>query len=153
MKILVTIFINKTDRLKKEKEDATIIVTFLKGEQTMIGLIIEILIGALVGWVAGIIMKSTGGFVRNAIMGIIGGFVAGLLLPGWLGYVGAVIGAIVGTIVGAVIGFFVCRKVMENYLKKNPPINEEMIKSLMLQMGRKPSQKQINQIMKQMEKY
>ena len=59
----------------------------------MIGLIIEILIGALVGWVAGIIMKSKGGFVRNAIMGIIGGFVAGLLLPGWLGIVGAVIGA------------------------------------------------------------
>jgi uncharacterized protein YneF (UPF0154 family) len=42
---------------------------------------------------------------------------------------------------------------MENYLKKNPPINEDMIKTLMLQMGRKPSQKQINQIMKQMEKY
>lgn len=59
----------------------------------MIGLIFEILIGALVGWVAGLIMKSKGGFVRNAIMGIIGGFVAGLLLPGWLGYVGAVIGA------------------------------------------------------------
>ncbi|MBE6150363.1 MAG: YneF family protein [Firmicutes bacterium] len=60
---------------------------------------------------------------------------------------------VIGLVLGAVIGFFVCRKVMENYLKKNPPINEEMIKSLMLQMGRKPSQKQINQIMKQMEKY
>ena len=42
---------------------------------------------------------------------------------------------------------------MTDYLKKNPPINEDMIKTLMLQMGRKPSQKQINQIMKQMEKY
>ncbi len=60
---------------------------------------------------------------------------------------------VIGLVLGAVIGFLVCRKVMENYLKKNPPINEEMIKSLMLQMGRKPSQKQINQIMKQMEKY
>lgn len=59
----------------------------------MIGLILEILVGALVGWVAGIIMKSKGGFVRNAIMGIIGGFVAGLLLPGWLGILGSVIGA------------------------------------------------------------
>ena len=60
---------------------------------------------------------------------------------------------VIGLVLGAVIGFFACKKVMENYLKKNPPINEEMIKSLMLQMGRKPSQKQINQIMKQMEKY
>lgn len=57
------------------------------------GIIISILIGALVGWVAGIIMKSKGGFIRNAIMGILGGAVAGLLLPGWLGYVGSVIGA------------------------------------------------------------
>ncbi len=60
---------------------------------------------------------------------------------------------VIGLVVGAIIGFFVCKKVMTSYLKKNPPINEEMIKTLMLQMGRKPSQKQINQIMKQMEKF
>lgn len=60
---------------------------------------------------------------------------------------------VIGLVVGAIIGFFICKKVMTSYLKKNPPINEEMIKTLMLQMGRKPSQKQINQIMKQMEKF
>lgn len=54
-------------------------------------------------------------------------------------------------LVGAVIGFFIARKFMMKYLKKNPPINEDMIKMLMAQMGRKPNQKQINQIMKQME--
>jgi len=54
-------------------------------------------------------------------------------------------------LVGAVIGFFIARKFMMKYLKKNPPINEDMIKMLMSQMGRKPNQKQINQIMKQME--
>ena len=58
-----------------------------------------------------------------------------------------------GLLVGAVIGFFVSRFVMKKYLKDNPPINEEMIKALMMQMGRKPNQKQINQMMKQMEKY
>ena len=42
---------------------------------------------------------------------------------------------------------------MKKYLKKNPPINEEMIKGLMMQMGRKPNQKQINQMMKNMQKY
>lgn len=56
-------------------------------------------------------------------------------------------------LVGAVIGFFVARKYMMKYLKKNPPINEEMIKTLMTQMGRTPTQKQINQMMKQMDKY
>ena len=56
-------------------------------------------------------------------------------------------------LVGGVVGFFVARKYMEKYLKKNPPINEEMIKTLMTQMGRTPSQKQVNQMMKSMQKY
>ncbi|MBR5370284.1 MAG: YneF family protein [Bacilli bacterium] len=60
---------------------------------------------------------------------------------------------VVGLLIGAVIGFFLARLFMKNYLKKNPPINEDMIKALMSQMGRKPNQKQINQMMKSMEKY
>ncbi|MBO6145435.1 MAG: YneF family protein [Bacilli bacterium] len=57
---------------------------------------------------------------------------------------------VIGLIVGAVIGFFIARKYMEKYLKKNPPINEQMIKIMMSQMGRTPTQKQINQMMKAM---
>lgn len=57
---------------------------------------------------------------------------------------------VIGLIIGLVIGFFVCKKYMENYLKKNPPINEQMIKIMMSQMGRTPTQKQINQMMKAM---
>ncbi len=60
---------------------------------------------------------------------------------------------VVGILIGAVIGFFGARLFMKKYLKKNPPINEDMIKALMMQMGRKPNQKQINQMMKAMEKY
>ena len=60
---------------------------------------------------------------------------------------------VVGLLLGAVIGFFGARFFMKRYLKKNPPINEDMIKALMMQMGRKPNKKQINQMMKQMEKY
>lgn len=60
---------------------------------------------------------------------------------------------VVGLLIGAVAGFFGARFFMKSYLKKNPPINEEMIKALMMQMGRKPNQKQINQMMKAMEKY
>ena len=60
---------------------------------------------------------------------------------------------IVGILIGAAIGFFGARTFMKKYLKKNPPINEDMIKALMMQMGRKPNQKQINQMMKAMEKF
>jgi len=57
-----------------------------------------------------------------------------------------------GVIVGGVIGFFVARNYMQKYFKKNPPINEQMIKAMMSQMGRTPSQKQVNQMMKMMSK-
>ena len=62
---------------------------------------------------------------------------------------------VIGLVIGAVIGFFkvadeMYKKYMEKYLKKNPPINEQMIKIMMSQMGRTPTQKQINQMMKAM---
>ncbi len=60
---------------------------------------------------------------------------------------------LIGLIFGLVIGFFGARAFMKRYMKKNPPINEDMIKALMMQMGRKPNQKQINQMMRAMEKY
>ena len=53
---------------------------------------------------------------------------------------------------GLVLGFFIARKYMMDYLKKNPPINEQMLKMMMMQMGQKPSQKKINQMMQQMNK-
>ena len=55
-----------------------------------------------------------------------------------------------GLLAGAVIGFFLAKFFMQRYLKKNPPINEQMIKVMMSQMGRTPTQKQINQMMKAM---
>ncbi len=58
-----------------------------------------------------------------------------------------------GLIVGAIAGFFIARNYMKKYMKKNPPINEQMIKAMMSQMGRTPSQKQVNQMMKAMSKY
>jgi len=39
---------------------------------------------------------------------------------------------------------------MMNYLEQNPPINEDMIRTLMMQMGQKPSQKKVNQVMRAM---
>ncbi|KAB7708189.1 YneF family protein [Bacillus aerolatus] len=53
---------------------------------------------------------------------------------------------------GVALGFFIARKYMMDYLKKNPPINEQMLRMMMMQMGMKPSQKKINQMMSQMNK-
>lgn len=58
-----------------------------------------------------------------------------------------------GMVVGIIIGFLIARTLMKKELKKNPPINEEMIKTLMRGMGRTPNQKQVNQLMKQMSKF
>ena len=60
---------------------------------------------------------------------------------------------LVGLVIGAVIGFFITRKVFTKQLKDNPPINEKMIEAMMSQMGRKPSQKQVKQVMAQMNRY
>ncbi|MGN1268582.1 MAG: YneF family protein [Candidatus Aphodocola sp.] len=65
---------------------------------------------------------------------------------------GNILWCVIGLIVGLVAGFFGARTFMKKYLKKNPPINEKMIKIMMQQMGRTPSQKQINQMMKAMNK-
>lgn len=58
-----------------------------------------------------------------------------------------------GLVVGAVAGFFVSRKIFANQLKKNPPINEKMIRAMFMQMGRKPSETQIKQVMNSMNRY
>ncbi len=59
---------------------------------------------------------------------------------------------VIGLIIGGVVGFFIAKHYMKKYIKDNPPINEQMIKIMMQQMGRTPSQKQINQMMKAMSK-
>ena len=53
-----------------------------------------------------------------------------------------------GAIVGSMITFYFTRKKFEKEIKENPPINEKMIRAMFLQMGRKPSEAQIRQIMK-----
>ena len=60
--------------------------------------------------------------------------------------------AVVALIAGVALGFFIARQYMMKYLKDNPPINEQMLRMMMMQMGQKPSQKKINQMMAQMNK-
>ena len=45
----------------------------------MINLIVVIIVGAIIGWVAGMIMKTRGGLVVDIVVGIVGA-----LLASWL---------------------------------------------------------------------
>lgn len=67
--------------------------------------------------------------------------------------VGGFIGIVVGIlIVGLIIGFIGARWFFKRQLQKNPPINENMIRAMFMQMGRKPSEAQIRAVMNQMKK-
>ncbi|HJG49508.1 YneF family protein [Limosilactobacillus ingluviei] len=58
---------------------------------------------------------------------------------------------ILALLVGIAIGFFGARRYMENYLRNNPPISADMLRTMMLQMGQKPSDKKLHQMMQTMK--
>ena len=41
---------------------------------------------------------------------------------------------------------------MVNYFEENPPISDDMIRSMMMSMGQKPSEKRVRQITQSMKK-
>jgi uncharacterized membrane protein YeaQ/YmgE (transglycosylase-associated protein family) len=70
-----------------------------------VGILAVIVIGAIAGWLAGLIVRGAGfGLIGNIVVGIIGALVAGWLLPR-LGVVLAsgTLGQIIDATVGAVI--------------------------------------------------
>ncbi len=69
------------------------------------------------------------------------------MIEWWLGLIIGV-GAL---IIGGALGFFIALKYFKKYQEKNPPINENMVKAMMTQMGRTPSEKQVRQVMQAMK--
>ncbi|MFP4287270.1 MAG: YneF family protein [Candidatus Izemoplasmataceae bacterium] len=65
----------------------------------------------------------------------------------------AIVLIVVALLVGAALGFFLSQRYFKRYLEKNPPINEKMVRAMMTQMGRKPSEKQVRQVMQSMNQY
>jgi uncharacterized protein YneF (UPF0154 family) len=59
---------------------------------------------------------------------------------------------VAAVLVGAVAGFFGARYFFKKQLEKNPPINENMIRAMFMQMGRKPSEAQIRAVMNSMKR-
>jgi uncharacterized membrane protein YeaQ/YmgE (transglycosylase-associated protein family) len=65
-------------------------------------IVIILLVGAIAGWLAGLIVRGIGfGLIGNIVVGIVGAFIAAWLLP----RIGIVIGGgIVASIINATIG-------------------------------------------------
>lgn len=59
---------------------------------------------------------------------------------------------IIALLAGLVGGAFIARKQMEKYLEENPPLNEDVIRNMMSQMGQKPSEAKVQQVVRQMNK-
>jgi uncharacterized membrane protein YeaQ/YmgE (transglycosylase-associated protein family) len=68
-------------------------------------IIVWLIVGAIAGWLAGLIVKGGGfGLLGNIVIGIIGAVVAGWLLPTLGIHLGTgVIGAIIDAAIGGVI--------------------------------------------------
>jgi uncharacterized membrane protein YeaQ/YmgE (transglycosylase-associated protein family) len=72
---------------------------------TLEAIVIWLIVGALAGWIAGLIVKGYGlGLIGNIVVGIVGAVIAGWLLPR-IGIVigGGFIASIVNAVIGAVI--------------------------------------------------
>ena len=67
-------------------------------------ILIFLLIGALAGWLAGLVMKGRGlGVLGNIVVGVIGAFIGGWLLPMLGVSFGGNIGLFITAFIGAVI--------------------------------------------------
>ena len=69
----------------------------------LLGILIMLAIGAVAGWLAGVIYSGAGfGLLGNIIVGILGAIIAGSLLPGFLQFPG-IVGQIISAAIGAII--------------------------------------------------
>jgi uncharacterized membrane protein YeaQ/YmgE (transglycosylase-associated protein family) len=75
------------------------------------GLIIFLVVGAIAGWLAGVIVKGGGfGLLGDIVVGIVGAVIAGYLFPAMgIGLGGGMIGWIISATIGAVILLVILR--------------------------------------------
>jgi uncharacterized membrane protein YeaQ/YmgE (transglycosylase-associated protein family) len=75
------------------------------------GIIIWLIVGAIAGWLAGMVVKGGGfGLIGDIIVGIVGGLIAGWLLPRLGIFIGGgFIGDVIDAFIGAVILLLIIR--------------------------------------------
>ena len=66
-------------------------------------IIIILIVGALVGWLAGMIMRSGGGIIFDIVVGIVGALLAGFLFGGSILDAPLNVTAILYSLIGAII--------------------------------------------------
>jgi uncharacterized membrane protein YeaQ/YmgE (transglycosylase-associated protein family) len=73
------------------------------------GLLIFITIGAVLGWLAGVLMKERGpGLLGNIIIGIVGAIAGGVLF-GLLGLIGSIVTAVAGAAILLFLVWFIMK--------------------------------------------
>ena len=80
-------------------------------DAVMASLVVWVIVGAVAGWLAGMVVKGGGfGLVGDIVLGIIGAVVAGWLFP-YLGLSlgGGILGVIIAAAIGAVIVLLIVR--------------------------------------------
>jgi uncharacterized membrane protein YeaQ/YmgE (transglycosylase-associated protein family) len=76
-------------------------------------IIVWLIVGAIAGWLAGMVVKGGGfGLIGDIVVGIVGAVIAGWLLP-QLGIIigGGIIAAIIDAFIGAVVLLIILRVV------------------------------------------
>lgn len=68
-------------------------------------------------------------------------------------WLSSILWVLLGFVIGAIVAWVFSQKFFKKQLKKNPPVNEKMIRAMFLSMGRKPSESQIRQVMNSMNQY
>lgn len=58
---------------------------------------------------------------------------------------------LVAATAGVIGGFFLARRYMQKYYEENPPYDEAAIRLMMTQMGQKPSEKKVKQIVQSLK--
>ena len=72
-------------------------------DEVKMNLIIILIVGALVGWLAGMIMRTGGGIIFDIVIGIVGALLAGFLFGGSIINDPLSVTAILYSLLGAII--------------------------------------------------
>lgn len=78
-----------------------------------IGILIFLAIGAVAGWLAGLLFKGGGfGLIWNIIIGILGGVLGGWVFGGFFGegWIGGIVTAVIGALILLALANIIARK-------------------------------------------